>query len=234
MSPTGHPRQHEHPVVRLLRRTRMCCCAGGSRSLRAQKLPLGGIGALLRRGRDPQCLEDAADRGRADPGGLGMKKLTPRRARRRGRRIDARSPQDLPHGGRRGRHPELGQFAVDPAVSPQRIPAGEANGQARDARGCRRAPRLAPLARVVRVAGQPAVPGQQRRWRDGEDFGPAPARWETCQRGEPHPSGRSYRTRPACRRSIAFSCRRTSSSASFARSPRNTRTARPGTRHVSR
>ena len=44
----------------------------------------------------------------------------------------------------------------------------------------------------------------------------------------------SYRTRPACRRSTAFWCRSTSSSASFARSPRNARTARPSTRHVSR
>ena len=47
-------------------------------------------------------------------------------------------------------------------------------------------------------------------------------------------SAASYRTRPACRRSTAFSCRSTSSSASFARSPRNTRTARPSTRHVSK
>jgi hypothetical protein len=47
-------------------------------------------------------------------------------------------------------------------------------------------------------------------------------------------SAGSYRTRPACRRSTAFSCRSTSSSASLARSPRNTRTARPSTRHVSR
>ena len=44
----------------------------------------------------------------------------------------------------------------------------------------------------------------------------------------------SYRIRPACPRSTAFSCRSTSSSASFAWSPRNTRTARPSTRHVSR
>ena len=47
-------------------------------------------------------------------------------------------------------------------------------------------------------------------------------------------SAGSYRTRPACRRSTAFSCRSTSSSASFARSLRNTRTARPSTRHVSK
>ena len=47
-------------------------------------------------------------------------------------------------------------------------------------------------------------------------------------------SADSYRTRPACRRSTAFSCRSTSSSASSARSPRNTRTARLSTRHVSK
>jgi hypothetical protein len=35
----------------------------------------------------------------------------------------------------------------------------------------------------------------------------------------------SYRTRPTFRRSTAFSCRSTSSSASFARSPRDTRTS---------
>ena len=47
-------------------------------------------------------------------------------------------------------------------------------------------------------------------------------------------SAGSYSTRPTCRRSTAFSCRSTSSSASFALSPRNTRTARPSTPHVSR
>ena len=47
-------------------------------------------------------------------------------------------------------------------------------------------------------------------------------------------SAGSYRTRPTCRRSTAFSCRSTSSSASFARSPRNARTARLSTRHVSK
>ena len=37
---------------------------------------------------------------------------------------------------------------------------------------------------------QPAVPGQQRRWRHREDFGPAPARDKPRQRGEPGPVGR--------------------------------------------
>lgn len=34
---------------------------------------------------------------------------------------------------------------------------------------------------------QPAVPGQQRRGRHGEDLGPAPARYKPRQRGEPGP-----------------------------------------------
>jgi hypothetical protein len=47
-------------------------------------------------------------------------------------------------------------------------------------------------------------------------------------------SAGSYRIRPACRRSTAFSCRSTSSSASLARSLRNTRTARAATRRTIR
>ncbi|MBV9449130.1 MAG: hypothetical protein JO345_24855 [Streptosporangiaceae bacterium] len=46
-------------------------------------------------------------------------------------------------------------------------------------------------------------------------------------------SAGSYWIRPACRRSTAFSCRSTSSSASFARSPRNASTIRLSTRHMS-
>ena len=37
------------------------------------------------------------------------------------------------------------------------------------------------------LAASLRCPGQQRRGRDGEDFGPAPAREQPCQRGEPHP-----------------------------------------------
>jgi hypothetical protein len=55
---------------------------------------------------------------RDDPGGLGVQELTPGRTRTARRRIDARSTQDLPHRGRRDRHAELRQLAVDPAVSP--------------------------------------------------------------------------------------------------------------------
>jgi hypothetical protein len=98
--------------------------------------------------------------------------------------------QDLPHGGRCDHHAELGQFTVDPAVSPQRILPRQADDKAGDARVCRRASWLAPLARVVLPRRQRAVPGQQRRWRHREDFGPAPARYKPRQRGEPGPVGR--------------------------------------------
>jgi hypothetical protein len=40
------------------------------------------------------------------------------------------------------------------------------------------------------VPGEFAVPGQERRGRHGEDLGPAPARQEAGQRGEPHPVAR--------------------------------------------
>ena len=124
-----------------------------------------------------------------DPGSLGVQELPPARARAPRCRIDARGMQDLPHGGRRDHHAELGQFAVDPAVSPQRILLRQADDKAGDARVFRRAAGLAAIARVVLARGQPAVPGQQRRWRHGEDFGPAPARYEPRQRGEPGPVG---------------------------------------------
>ena len=172
---------------------------------------------------------------RDDPGGLGVQELPPARTRAARRWIDPGRTQDLPHGGGRDCHAELGEFAVDPAVSPQRILLRQADDKAGDARDCRRAPWLAPLARAVLLRRQPAVPGQQRRWRHGEDLGPAPARYEPSQRGEPGPAGRLV-PHPAGvpPRRTAFSCRSTSSSPSFARSPRNTTTARPSTQHVSR
>jgi hypothetical protein len=74
---------------------------------------------------------------------------------------------------------------MDPAVSPQRILPGQANGKAGDAPDCRGTTGLGPLARVVLLRGQLAVPGQQRRGRDRKDITPAPARHEPCQRSEP-------------------------------------------------
>jgi hypothetical protein len=47
-------------------------------------------------------------------------------------------------------------------------------------------------------------------------------------------SAGSYRNRPACRRSTAFSCRSTSNSVSLARSPRNTRATRLNSQRISR
>ena len=124
-----------------------------------------------------------------DPGRLGMQELPPGWACPAWCRIDAASTQDFPHGGRRHGDAQLRQFAVDPAVSPQRVLLRQPNDEAGDARDCWRAAGLAPPARVVSPRGQLAVPGQQRRWRYGEDSGPAQAGYEPCQRGEPHPVG---------------------------------------------
>jgi hypothetical protein len=125
-----------------------------------------------------------------DPGGLGAQELSPGRARSAGSRIDARSAQDLPDGGWRDGHAEFRHFAVDPAVSPQRILLRQPNDKAGDAGDRRRPAGLAPTPRFVLARSQLAAPGQQRRWRHGEDFGPAPAGQEPGQRGEPCPVGR--------------------------------------------
>jgi hypothetical protein len=119
-----------------------------------------------------------------DPGSLGVQELPPAQARAPRCRIDARGMQDLPHGGRREYHAELCEFAVDPAVSPQRILPRHADDKPGDARDCRRAPWLASLVRVVLLRRQSAVPGQQPRWRRGKDFGPTPARYKRRQRRE--------------------------------------------------
>jgi len=67
-----------------------------------------------------------------DPCGLGVQELPPGRARAARRRADARSSQDLIDGGRSNRDVELGQLAVDPAVAPQRILAGQPEDQGPD------------------------------------------------------------------------------------------------------
>ena len=150
--------------------------AGGVRGDAAQMHPAG---AVLDEYQDIQSLQQhgvhVQEVDREDPGGLGVQELPPGRARAARRRADARGSQDLIDGGRRDSHTELGQLAVDPAVAPQRILFRHANDKAGDAADRWRAAGLAALARVVLSRGQPAVPGQQRRWRHGEEFGPAAA-----------------------------------------------------------
>ena len=62
-----------------------------------------------------------------------------------GSRINAGGTQDLPDGGRRDRHAEFRHFAVDPAVSPQRILLRQPNDKAGDAPDRRRQAGLARL-----------------------------------------------------------------------------------------
>ena len=169
-----------------------------------------------------------------DPGCLGVQELPPGRARTARRRIDACGAQDLPDGGRRDSYAEFRQFAMDPAVSPQRILLCQANGKAGDALGRRRAAGLAPLARAVLLRGQLAVPGQQRRGRDRKDLAPAPARYEPCQRSEPGPVS-GLVPRPAdVAAQHRVSWRRTSNSASLERSRRTSTTSSPSTERTIR
>ncbi len=126
---------------------------------------------------------------RDDPG-LGVQELPPGRTRAARGRIDARGPQDLPDGGRPDCDAEFHQFAVDPAVPPQRILLRQADDEPGDARDRRRAAGLASLARVILLRGQPAMPGEERGRCHREDFGPAVTRYEPGQRGEPDPVGR--------------------------------------------
>src|SRR6266496_6405805 len=81
------------------------------------------------------------------------------------------------------------QFAVDPAVPPQRILLRQANDEPGDARDRRWPAGPASLARVILLRGQPAVPGEERRRCHREDFGPAVTRYEPSHcRSEEHTS----------------------------------------------
>ena len=148
--------------------------------------------------------------------------LPPGRAVPSRRGIDARPAQDLIHGGRRDRDAQLGQLAVNTAVTPERVLLRQADGEPGDAPDRRRAAGPASSAGVVFPGGEPAVPGQQRRGMN-----------RVSAVNEARSPG-SYRIRPAFRRSTAFSCRSASSSAFFARSPRNTSTVRPNNQRISR
>ena len=111
---------------------------------------------------------------REDPGGLGVQELPPGDARAAWRRIDAGGAQDLPDCGRRHGDAEFQQFALDPAMAPPRILSCQAQHQPLDTRCGRRTARPAPSARVVLLRCQLAVPGHERRGRDGKHLGPAP------------------------------------------------------------
>ena len=127
---------------------------------------------------------------REDPGCLGVQELPPGRARAARRWIDARSMQDLPDGGRRDRHAELGQFAVDAAVSPQRILLRQADDEAADARSCSRAAGRAPLARVVLPATSLRCQASSAAGVIGKMAAQRLRGYVPCQRGEPQPVSR--------------------------------------------
>jgi hypothetical protein len=181
----------------------------------------GGAGLLVRSVRD--ALVDALVR----PGAV-VVRLVPGQDR-----IDARGAQDLVDGRRRDRRAELGQLAVDPPVSPERVLFCQADGEAGDAPEGRGRPGLRRLlvsyflaaslrcqaSSVAGVTGK--IPAQRRRGMN---------RASAVNHAR---SAGSYRGRPTWRRSTAFSWRSTRSSASFASSPRNTRTVTLNNQRIS-
>jgi hypothetical protein len=171
---------------------------------------------------------------REDPASLGCQELPPRRAGPARRRTDARSTQDLPHGRRRNCHAEFHELAVDTAVSPQRILRRQADDKAGDARACRRRSGLRRLLVPYFPAASLRCQASSVAGVTGRTSAQRPRGTSRASAANQARSAGSYRTRPACRRSTAFSCRSISSSASFARPPWNTRTTRPSTRHVSK
>ena len=149
MSPNPSPRVRGE-VAGLLHRP----FSGGVGGDAAQMHPAG---SMLDEHQDVQTLQQhgvhVEEVHGEDPGGLGMYELPPGRARTARGRIDARAAEDLPDCGLRDRHAEFRQFAVDPAVSPQRILLRQPDDKAGDAPDCRRAARRALPARVVLLRG---------------------------------------------------------------------------------
>jgi hypothetical protein len=169
-----------------------------------------------------------------DPGGLRVQELPAGRAVSSRRRVDACGPEDLVDRGCRDRDAELGQLAVDAPVTPQRgsrAPGGQRAGRypgtVAGRPGRRRvlasyflaASRRCQASSAAGVTGK--TPAQRRRGMN---------RVSAANQAR---SPGSCRIRPAFLRSTAFSCRSTSSSASFARSPRTITAARLNNQRIS-
>jgi hypothetical protein len=169
-----------------------------------------------------------------DPGGLGVQELPPGRAAAAWRGIDARGAQDLVDGRRAMAAPSL---VSSPWI--RRYPQSGFSSARRTARramlwsaggrpGLRRllvsyflaASLRCQASSVAGVTGK--IPAQRLRGMN-----------HVSAVNQARSAG-SYRTRPAWRRSTAFSWRSTRISASLASYPRNTRTATLNNQRISR
>jgi hypothetical protein len=84
---------------------------------------------------------------------------------------------------------EAGELAVDAPVAPSRVLGSHAQDLGFEHGGCGRASGSASLAVVPLLRDEFAVPGQQRGGGDREDLGPAAARYQVGERGEPQAVG---------------------------------------------
>ena len=218
---------------------RACCTVHSPVGVRGDAAQVHPAGAVLDEHQHVHALQQhgvhVQEVDREDPGGLGVQELPPGRAGAARRRIDARSVQDLPHGGRRdcrcrASSARRGSGGVPTADSPS--PAGRRGGRCPGLVGGR--PGLRRLLVSYLLAASLRCQASSVAGVTGKISAQRLRGMSRASAANHTRSAGSYRTRPTCRRSTAFSCRSTSSSASFARSPRNTRTARPSTRRVSR
>jgi hypothetical protein len=147
----------------------------------------GGVRVLVdQAAQDEQHGVHVQEVGGEDSAGLGVQELPPGRACASRCRVDARGMQDLPRwtaprrcrvsSARRG----CGGIPTVDSPSP-----GERRGVQ-----CPRTAGLAPLLVSYFLAAILRCQASSVASVTGDDIGPAPAGYEPCQRGEPHPVGR--------------------------------------------
>jgi hypothetical protein len=174
-------------------RLRACCavhspvgCRSGSEDADAPGGVLGhgqdmGLGAVGQVSREEVACHDHL--------GLGAQKLRPGRRGSARRRVDSGLLENFPYRRRRYRHSQAGQLAVDPAVPPFRILAGQPEDWGLDVPAGRRPAGLAAVGPGgPAAAGDVAVPAQDRVRGDQQPQSPAARfRYHTERGGEQGP-----------------------------------------------
>jgi hypothetical protein len=106
------------------------------------------------------------------------------------RGIEADVVQDPPHGGGGNAMAEPDQLALHAPMAPGGVLCCHTRHKFLDRRRSRGTSRATACGVVPLARDQPAVPGQDRGGSDRKDLGPAAARQQPGQGGQPHPVGR--------------------------------------------
>jgi hypothetical protein len=123
---------------------------------------------------------------RDDAAGLRGEELLPGRTGSARGGIDTCGLQDSPHSRWGDLVSEVGQFTLDPPMSPARVLTGQVKNELLDRRVGRWSSGGTSTCAVVPLPGdESAMPGQDRRGLDGENLVPAPSGQQRGQGGEP-------------------------------------------------